>query len=121
MSEITIANGRLITLTIIILVGLLIIYIYHECLKPSYDRALVQHERVHKIAELYKQKKSSGEKIPDYNIDDLKQSLIKVKNILIHELLLKPNDTTLNVALSNIEEDLEFVNPPIEQQLPGQA
>ena len=104
------ASGRLITITIIMLIGLFIIYIYHEYLKPSRDRALAKYERVHKVAETYKRKKDNGESIPDYDVDELQQSLNKVKNILTDELKIAPTDSMLLAAMGNINDDLDMFN-----------
>ena len=103
------ASARLTVLTAIVIIGILFIYIYHEFLKPSYDRALAKYERIHKVTNVYRRKKSDGEEIQQYDTNDLKKALNRVKKILEEELILQPNDTVLQVALSDIEDDLLLV------------
>jgi hypothetical protein len=116
MSEQASTAKRLMNMTIIVIIGILIIYIYHEYLKPSYDRALTKYERVHRVAEVYKRKKDNNESIPIYDVDELQQALIKVKGIIEEELKKKPDDVLLKTALSTLIEDLSMFEIPVVPQ-----
>ena len=55
-------------------------------------------------------------KIDDYNKDEVKQALYKVYEMVILELRNRPNDPALLIAIDDLEQDIDFINP-IKKQL----
>ena len=110
------ANDRLTFLTALVIIGLLLIYLYHEHLRPRYNIVLTKADRAHRLSTMYKKKIDDGEVIDDYNKDEVKQALYKVYEMVILELRNRPNDPALLIAIDDLEQDIDFINP-IKKQL----
>ena len=111
---------KLTFLTALLIIGLLIIFIYHEYLRPSYNIALTKAYRMHKLIATYKNRVDNGIDVPSYYLDNIRIDLEKVQKILDDELLKNPDDPSLLAASGDLTDDYYIINPTNEQTIAKQ-